>query len=65
MGKPSKWGDSHRLDFLMGRPWLAVLSDANTGEGGVVDRKAGDRITGSHDTYREAIDEAIRRLRTW
>ncbi len=31
----------------------------------VVDRKAGGRITGLHETYREAIDEAMMRLRGW
>ena len=49
----------------LNRPWLAVLADANTAEWGVVDRKAGARITELHESYREAIDEAIQRLRTW
>ena len=59
----SRWDDTDRLNFLIDRPWLSVLTGSDDYRYAVVDRKAGGRITGLHDTYRQAIDEAIMRVR--
>lgn len=59
MGKPSRYDDSHRLEFLIDRPQLAVEFEETGFRRRVYDFKAEKPVSGWHDSAREALDDAI------